>query len=222
MMRERFRQEYTATVEFFVAKALRCAEISTWAEAREFFQTSTCCNWVYVILFSNQDWTYAFGTASKDGRKLKNSGLFQRKLTGKYDRRGEYLMLRQIYGSAHQIRLFEIEDARKSEGERVREICGDNASGGTCLSGFAVHDRDSIVREIFDRFKMTVRYRHLFPRHARLFEEFIYDFYLAKLKHPHRNASFHHGDCMEPNFLGRTLARNDIEEAVALALDVEF
>jgi hypothetical protein len=219
-MSEKFRREYQDTLEFFSSVALRSATIRTWADARVFLTGSAYPNWVYVVLFSDADWIYSFGTASNDGTRLKKTGLLQRKLTGKYDRRGDYLMLKAIYGSP-VILLFEVEEAVKAEQERRSQIYSGNRKGA-CLRGFVCEDRDSITREIVRRFRSTNRYRNLQPHHARLFDEFIDGFYLAKLKHPHRNATFYYGDCMEPNFIGRTLGRIDIEEAVSIALDVEF
>ncbi|MEO5971154.1 MAG: hypothetical protein ABIQ95_14595 [Bdellovibrionia bacterium] len=216
-----FKTEYLETMNFFDSRSVRNTSVNTWKDVRTFVGEAAHKAWVYVILFSEQDWIYSWGTASGRGDRLKKTGLLHPKLTGKYDRRGDYLMLKAIYGPPI-FTVFEIENAVEAEQERRLQIYRGKRMG-SCFRGFLSDDRDSITIEVFEKFKTTARYQDLEDTQQRIFEEFIVKFYLAKLRHPvNLNRTFYYGDCLEPHFLARTLSRPDIEEVVALALNVEF
>jgi hypothetical protein len=187
---------------------------------REFRERCTYRQWVYLIEFSNG--VYAWGSASNDGARLAKTGLLQRKLTGKYDRRGDYLMLRAIYGTP-QIDAFEYKSAATGpEQEWLAQLHGGAAHRGPCIVGLKAANRDGMTREIFEMFKCTDRW-HQAPRDDQLrFTEFIEQVYLARLRHPKNpKRTFFYGDCMEPKFL-QTIGKGELERPIERLLDVRF
>ena len=183
-----------------------------------FIKKSTFKSWIYFIQFTEN--IYAWGTASKDAKRIRKTSLFNSKLTGKYDRRGEYLMLKEIYGMPKVI-LFECEHAFEIEQQRRSVIYKSNRLGA-CFRGFTSNDRKGITLEIYESFKMIEKFKELTNDEKKLFDEFIHQYYLGKLRHPTRNASFYFGDCLEPNFLDKTLKRDDLIPVIEKALSVRF
>lgn len=195
--------------------------IASAAQWRKMAKNSHHKQWVYVIDFTETK--CAWGTASNKGDRLIKSGLLQSNLTGKYNRRGDYLMLRIIYGQP-AITVYEFScDAKIPEQEFRKMFHGQTGKGSSCYIGFANSDRDSITSEIFEQFKGTDSYKQPPDSDKKLFDEFLMDFYLAKLKHPiNPKRTFYYGDCMEPNFIRKTLNRPDIADAVGRILSVQF
>ena len=210
--------EYLDTFNFFKTNSIRHSHVQTESDVKSFLKSSSVFNWIYLIKFSND--IYAWGTASKNGSRLRKTSLFNRKLTGKYDRRGDYLMLIAVYGQP-EVTLFEIPNAVGIEQERRRTLYGSDRLGA-CFRGFSKDDRTSITLEVYELFKSSSLYNALTETERKIFDEFIYSYYLGKLKHPHRNATFYFGDCLEPNFLDKTLGRSDFIPVIEKALDVKF
>lgn len=212
--------EYLETFDFFKTRSSSSSIVHTWEESRNFFRASLYKDWIYLIGFTPE--VYAWGTASKLGDRLKKTGLLQSKLTGKYDRRVDYLMLKILYGNP-VIHLFEFDNkAREVEQERRVQFYG-NTSKGACIRGFRSISRDLIAREIYEEFCTSDHYQNLPVEDQVLFQEFVEKFWLNKLKHPDNpTRTFYYGDCLEPNFISRTLNRPDIAGVVERVLGVEF
>ena len=201
------------------ASQVRHQEITQKRDWQEFITTSQNEQWVYVIEFSEA--ISAWGTASGKGNRFIKSGLLQSNLTGKYDRRGDYMMLKKIYGQP-KITVFELScDATIPEQKLRLQIHGHTGRGSACYIGFQNRDRDGITTEIYSLFKENDAYKRSTDNHRVLFDEFIRNFYLARLRHPQNpKRTFYYGDCMEPNFIRRTLNRPDLADAVCAILGV--
>lgn len=210
--------EYNETLTFFEKEANRSVSITDWQQARTFFTESTYKEWIYLIRFT--DSIYAWGTASGNGDRLKKSGLLQRKVTGKYDRRVDYQMLKLIYG-APTITLFEMPDNAVAIEQCRRGQIYDGTTKGPCMRGFVKHTRDSIAIEIYEKFKTSAHYVAQTAADKNTFDEFVIKYWLGKLRHPHRNASFYYGDVLEPGFLGRTLERPDLVPVIERMLQID-
>lgn len=212
--------EFEQTLDFFLQRSISNAIVRSWDDCQKFISNSNNKDWVYLIKFSET--IYAWGTASKDGKRLRKTNLFHEKLSGKYDRKVDYLMLKIKYGQP-TVQIFEFNmNAREVEQERRVSFYGRTASGA-CLRGFTAGNREMIAKEIFDLFKTTDHYLQLDVTYKNLFDEFVSDFWLAKLKHPINPArTFYYGDCLEPNFLSRTLSRPDLIPIIEKTLKVKF
>lgn len=186
---------------------------------RRFAKSNPNKQWVYVLAFSDD--VCAWGTASGNGERLIKTGMLQKRFVGKYDRRVDYCMLKLIYRPP-EIAVFEFNcDARGSEQE-LRSRIWSAAVKGPCVVGIPCTDRDSMSRTIFGWFKKTGHWRESLQSDRDLFDEFFERYFLAKLRHPRRSASFYYGDCTEPGFLDRTFQRSDLVEAVERILGVDF
>ncbi|MBI2522471.1 MAG: hypothetical protein HYV97_18770 [Bdellovibrio sp.] len=166
---------------------------------------------------------YAWGTASDLGQRLRKASVFHQKLSGKYDRRVDYLMLKMIF-DLHSVHLFECKNnAISIEQSRRTAIYGATAKGA-CIRGLINSTRAAIATEIYEMFKTTSHYQNnLNAIERKLFDEFVFSFWLAKLKHPTNPArTFYYGDCLEPGFIHRTLARPDLIPVIEKALNVKF
>ncbi len=210
--------ELQESFDVFNKVSLRSQEVKTESEVKRFIDSSKILSWIYFIEFSKD--IYAWGTATKNGARIRKTSLFNSKLTGKYDRRGDYLMLKTVSGMP-KITLFEVNDAVAIEQTRRNQIYAGQRIGA-CFRGFKSSDRDSITLEIYEMYKASNAFKTLAPNEVKLFDEFIRAFYLGKLRHPNRNASFYYGDCMEPNFLDRTLGRYDLIPVIEKALSIKF
>lgn len=170
--------------------------------------------WVYLIDFSGN--AYAFGTASGNGERLVKSGLLQPKVIGKYDRRVEYLMLRKMHGPP-EVTVYEFEiSASIPEQAWRRRLYGHVQRGSACLRGFRAGDRDGIAREVLGNFRQCAHYRAISQDDRRVFEEFVEEVLLKKLRHPDpekRKRTFYYGDSLEPGFFA-TIGRPHLEPAV--------
>jgi hypothetical protein len=129
-------------------------------------------------------------------------------------------MLMAAFGKP-SVYLFEVAKAVLIEQQLLSEIYHDSKRTA-CFYGFNNRDRNSIVYEIVEIFKRTEKFKKLNMREKELFDDFIHNFYLAKLRHPKRNAKFLYGDCLEPKFLDITLGRQDLIPVIEKALSVHF
>ena len=167
--------EYTETFNFFKSHSRRSGQITNEQESRDFYQKSTSRQWIYLIRFSET--VYASGTQTNSGDRLRKSSFLNSKLTGKYDRRVDYLMLRAIHGQP-EIWLFEIEgDAETVEQQRRKKFYGHTRRGSACFRGFANNDRESISKEIYQKFKKTQTYGAMSEGEQDKFNDFFVNFF---------------------------------------------
>ena len=174
--------------------------------------------YVYLIKWS-QDEVFSWGTMSKKSNRIRKSSLLNPKLTGKYDRRVDYLMLNKIYG-LERVYLFKFstqEESRYHENyikiQNNQRFCYSKVLGGS---------RDEISSNIYKLFKGTEWYSSIDEKLKVDFNEFFYDVYLNKSRHPlNPKRTFFYGDCLEPKFL-RTIKKGYLEMAVEEVLIVKF
>lgn len=174
--------------------------------------------YVYLIKW-NEDEIYSWGTMSKKSNRIRKSSLFNRKLTGKYDRRVDYLMLNRIYGFEN-LWLFEFPSQEQSR--HFESVVKNIKNQKFCYSELLGSNREEISRNIYNQFIQTEWFSN-FNRHIQCsFEEFFEDVYLKKLRHPKNpSRTFFYGDCLEPKFLN-TINKDYLESSVELVLDVVF
>jgi hypothetical protein len=209
-------------VGYLKQNSIRSAVVADMDQVNQFLKTSKHKGWVYLIRFNGAQDRFAWGTTSKAGKRIRNSCIFDSKLTGKYDRRVDYLMLKQIHG-LKSVHLFECRGNEVEVEEGLRQVLQPGTSRGPCMSGFVAKDRDGIAREILGEFKKISGYARMSAQEQALFLEFCESFWLGKLKHPTKpKRTFYYGDCLEPNFIGRTLSRADLEPVIERALQVRF
>ena len=148
--------------------------------------------------------------------RIRKSSILNKKLTGKYDRRVDYLMLLKIHGF-ESIYLFEMNNTRHHE----KHICNE-LKQKHCFYGIKGNNRDEISKTLYSKFKLTEWYSEFNEDDQRLFNEFFYEIFLGKMKHPENpNRTFYYGDCLEPKFLPK-INKEYLEPVIEKILDVNF
>jgi hypothetical protein len=130
-------------------------------------------------------------------------------------------MLRVILGPP-EIVVFEFKGKATDPEQEWRRHISRNGSLRPCIVGLAAGTRDEMTLAVFGGLQRHPAWRAASKDTQQLYQEFIGDFYLAKLVHPTRAATFHYGDCTEPGFLDRTKGRPDLVQAIETLLDVDF
>ena len=206
---------FTDILEYFKENAEGWVIGATESELKSFLTDDF---YVYLIKW-NQDEIFSWGTMSKKSNRIRKSSLLNPKLTGKYDRRVDYLMLNKIYGleSVHLFRFLTQEVSRYHE-----DYIKVQNSQRFCYSKVLGDNRDEISRNIYTLFKGTDWYNSIDKKLQDDFNEFFYKVYLNKSRHPlNPRRTFFYGDCLEPKFL-RTIGRGKLETSVEKILDVKF
>jgi hypothetical protein len=207
--------------KFFAKHTCRRIEVREWSDWLRFKKESANRQWIYLYRFENGvlPIVEAWGTSAKTNDRLRKAGLFHRKLAGKYDRRVDLLMLREIYGMP-KVWVFEASNdtkAREIEGEFCRK-CNQKH----CYSGFSGTAREEISREIIAEFEETRHWRELCEPDRIGFKRYLSEVFFRRRTHPRNpNRMFNFGDSLEPGFL-RELGFRDLEPAIERALRVEF
>lgn len=132
-------------------------------------------------------------------------------------------MLKILFGEP-EVHLFEMNNnAVEIEQLRRKYFYGSTAKGA-CIRGVKSINRIEISLEIFSLFKESQFYiESLDDKEKKAFEDFVKNYWLAHLKHPKNlTRTFYFGDCLEPNFLDRTLGRTDLIPVIEKALKVKF
>ena len=117
---------YKEVIKFFNLNSKECYAISCEEEMKKVINKNQ--KYIYFIHWSHQD-IYSWGTMSGSSNRLRKSSIMNKKLTGKYDRRVDYLMLLKIYG-------FEKIEARVPKMVSFISECVGSHSTATCN----VHD----------------------------------------------------------------------------------
>ncbi|MFC2109339.1 hypothetical protein ACFLSU_02095 [Bacteroidota bacterium] len=157
----------------------------------------------------------ASGSMASD--RVRKSSIFNSKLTGKYDRRVDYLMLKKIYGLP-KVYLFEVSDKATKYENYIKDVfCQKH-----CWHGFLGINREEISREILDEFIGTNHYSKLENSDKVLFNEYLEKVFFTKRKHPiNPKRTFCWGDSLEPKFL-KTIKMSYLEPVIERVLDVHF
>ena len=204
---------YKEAIEFFNLNSRECYTISCEEKMKQVINKNK--KYIYFIHWSQQD-IYSWGTMSGSSNRLRKSSIMNKKLTGKYDRRVDYLMLLKIY-SFEKIYLFENQESTKYE----KMLCN-KLEQKHCYHGLKGINRDQISRNLYSKFKETLWFKKFNKNDTNYFDEFFNDVFLAKLKHPKNpKRTFYYGDSLEPKFL-RTIGKEYLEPSVEKILDVNF
>ena len=207
--------DYSDTIEYLKNSSLSFFDCKSEEEFKQKYNGNYS---IYLIKWKKEN-VFTWGTMSPKSNRIRKSSIFNKKLTGKYDRRVDYLMLNKIYG-VEKVFIFQFgcnEESLKHEG-----IIKYSMNQKFCYSGIDGNDRDEISTNIYNKFKKTNWFSKYDDKTKKLFEEFFYDVFLGKLKHPNNpKRTFYYGDCLEPKFL-KTIEKNFLEPVVENVLDVRF
>lgn len=179
-------------IKFFEKESINSFSFSTELEMKNLINRNF--KYLYLILWS-EDNIYSWGTMSGKSNRIRKSSILNRKLTGKYDRRVDYLMLKKIYG-LKKVYLFEFLDPLIKEKELKRIFTQNH-----CYHGLNGKNRDEISKSksIYERFKGTNWFKKIDIDTKNLFDDFFFNVFLGKLKHPENpKRTFYYGDCLEP------------------------
>jgi len=214
--------DFTDAFRFLQAGAADSREVKEWSDWLSFRADSDSRQWVYLYRFTPR--VFAWGTATGTGARLRNPCMFHDTLTGKYDRRVDYLMLRLIHA----------ETGRRIPRAWVFNYLGRAADieralmkhfgQSHCFRGFpAACCRRDISRSIHAAFRQTKHYGlQLKAEERRGFEEFMREVFFAEPARQNlKGVPFKFGDALEPKFL-RDIGFEHLEGAVGAALDVKF
>ncbi|RKG72680.1 hypothetical protein [Corallococcus terminator] len=206
--------EFEASRRFLEHESCRSEQIADHEAWRRFKAESKVREWIYLCRFS--EGIYAWGTCSNTNDRVRKSSLFKPKLTGKYDRRVDYLMLKLIHG-APRLWAFEATGATRTE-RRLMKSFGQRH----CYRGLPGSDRDEISRGIVERFRCTPHYERLGPTTRAGFERYLSEVFFARRRHPtNPKRKFNWGDSLEPGFL-RLIGLGELEGPVEEAFLVRF
>lgn len=193
-------------------------ELKVWSEWLSFKGTSKSQQWLYLYHFAPS--IFAWGTTTNSSNRLRCASLFHTKLTGKYDRRVDYLMLKIIFG------MLAVWVFKCNQGEKATDIEGVLRNyfdeQAHCYRGFHGQNRKEISEEIYKKFQYTPHYLSL-PIETRTdFERFMTEVFFAFRKHPKNSRrTFYWGDSLEPGFLPK-IGLGTLESAVEATLRVKF
>jgi len=206
--------EFEASRRFLERESRRSAQIADPEAWRRFKAESERREWIYLWRFS--EGIYAWGTCSNANDRVRKSSLLDSKLTGKYDRRVDYQMLKLIHGDP-RLWAFEANGATEIE-RRLRTSFGQSH----CYRGLPGSDREEISRGIVERFRRTPHYDRLGPATRAGFERYLSEVFFARRRHPTKpKRRFYWGDSLEPGFL-RLIGLGEFEAPVEEALRVRF
>ena len=206
--------KYIESLEYLKLNSLSYFECKTEKEFKEKYDNS---NSVYLIKWKKGE-VFNWGTMGPNSNRVRKSSVLNNFLTGKYDRRVDYLMFHKIFGlEIVYIFKFNSRDDSRFHEKTIRL----SKNQRHCFSGIEGNNRDEISINIYSIFKQTEWYNQFDVKLKNQFDEFFYEVFLGNLKHPRRNVSFKHGDVLEPKFL-RTIGREYLEPVIEQVLDVKY
>lgn len=202
---------------FLATHTSRAAHVTSWSDWTTFRATSESPQWVYIYAFTARK--FAWGTTAGKSDRLRRACMFNEQLTGKYDRRVDYLMLKVLHGMP-SVTVFECRP--DDEATDIEGLLREQFRQHHCYRGFEGATRRDISEEIHAAFRRSAHYRALPATTRRDFETFMAKVFYAHRRHPKNpKRTFFWGDCLEPRFL-RTLGLGHLEAAVEAALRVRF
>lgn len=206
---------YNDTLEYLKSESISYFDCVTEVEFNERYNKS---NFIYLIKWNKED-VFNWGTMTTNSNRIRRSSLLNKKLTGKYDRRVDYLLLHKIFG----LEILSLFEFKTNEESRFHEgVIKKSKNQKHCFSGIEGANRVDISNHLYKLFKKTEWFLQFDDSLKVLFNEFFYDVFLGKLKHPNNSKrTFYYGDSLEPKFL-RTINKQYLEEPVEKILDVYF
>ena len=172
---------------------------------------------LYLIVWNLNDSIFSWGTMSGSSDRIRNSSILNKKLTGKYDRRVDYLMLKKIE-SLETIYLFQTNKKATILESKIK----DKLNVNSCFYGLDGINRDEISQNLYSKFKLTNHYIKQTESDKKNFDLFFYEIFLGKKRHPDNpQRTFFYGDCLEPGFL-KKIGYRYLEPSIENILDVFF
>lgn len=184
---------------------------------RAFKKRNQAGQFLYLYRFGRT--IFAWGTSTGTNDRVRKACMFDSTLTGKYDRRVDFLMLRLIHRDFEAWAFCTRGHARTVEATLRRRF-----EQSHCYRGFPnACCRFSISRSIHAAFRRTGHYRRLGERDRRGFEQFMREVFFARrpLRKKPNGVTFKYGDTLEPWFL-REIGHPQLEPAIEAALKVRF
>ena len=173
--------------------------------------------YLYFIVWSYPKEIYSWGTMSGKSNRIRKSSILNPKLTGKYDRRVDYLMLLSICGF-EDVYLFETNEHPRVVEQSLKDINGTKY----CYHGLEGHNRDDISRNLYMQFKYSAQYADASQDKRDRFDEYMEEVFFQKMRHPKNpKRAFFYGDSLEPGFLN-TIGKAYLEESIEEILKVKF
>lgn len=206
---------FNQTLDYLKEKSISFFECISEIEFKSRYEKSYS---IYVIKWKKQD-VFNWGTMSPNNNRIRLSSIFNNKLTGKYDRRVDYLMLKKIFGLEKVIIFkFNTRDETLIHERKIKT----SKNQLFCFSGIDGENRHEISKNIYKSFVETKWFKSFEQKDKKLFDEFFSDVFLGKLRHPKNpKRTFYYGDCLEPKFLV-TINKEYLEDSVEKVLDVRF
>jgi len=173
--------------------------------------------YVYFIIWDESQEIFSWGTTSGKSDRLRKSSLLNSKLTGKYDRRVDYLMLKIIYGNP-KIFIFEMPQTATI----FETFLKNHFRQLHCWIGLNGKDRKDISKGIIQEFQNTNHFKNLLITDKIEFEDYLNNVYFAKRVHPKNpKRTFYWGDSLEPNFLP-VINCGHYEQTIEKVLNVKY
>lgn len=187
---------------------------SLQSDLKEFLEKES--KYLYIIIWSEENEIFSWGTMSRNSDRIRKSSLLNKKLTGKYDRRVDYLMLKKLYPK-FKLKVYKTEKSLILE-NHLKQVFNQKH----CHKGILGNNRDDISKFIYSLFKDSEHYKIQSESDKILFEEFFMTIFLGKVRHPSNpKRTFYWGDCLEPKFL-RRIGQERFEPVIERVLDVNF
>lgn len=206
---------YQESIGYLKSNSISFFECKSEKEFKEKYEKSYS---IYLIKWKGEE-IFNWGTMSPNSNRIRKSSIFNKKLTNKYDRRVDYLMFHKIFG-LENVFIFKFET--KEDTIFHEGVIKSSKNQLFCFSGVEGKNRDEISNNIYKMFKETDWFKRFDNSLKNLFDEFFYEVFLGKLKHPiNPKRTFYYGDCLEPKFL-RTINKEYLENPVEKILDVHF
>jgi hypothetical protein len=203
------------SLDYLRQSCVESKDIQINEDWRSFKKTSG--QYVYFIIWNESDEIFSWGTTSGASDRIRKSSLLNDKLTGKYDRRVDYLMLKIIYGNPNII-VFEM----PKKATEYETFLKNHFSQRHCWNGLTGTDRNEISKGIIQDFEKTEHFANLSAIDQKEFKNYLSDVFFAKRVHPKNpKRTFYWGDSLEPNFLP-IINCSHYEKAIEKALKVKF
>ena len=177
-----------------------------------------------VYLLSWQQNLGAWGTSSFSTNRLRKSSVFGQPLSGKYDRRVDYLMANQIWGFPS---VWVFPAATKSAAEAaekgVLHLLG-RRTGCHCFFGNEVgrlDNREEVSRRLWTAFQEHESWLSLRETSRIGFRRYMDAIYFCPNEQHVGGRSFRYGDSLEPGYI-RPRVTQEVLDGIENALEVQF
>ena len=213
-------EDYKKAFEYLKSQSSNFNEISEERVLKHVIKESKSKRFVYLIRWGQN--RFCWGTMAGNCSRLRKTSIFNSKLTGKYDRRLDYLMLKEIHKNDFTVHLFEFTNDEKYYEQYLK----DQFNQRHCYRGFTGIDRNEISKEIIKEFRNSNHFKTVDKDKVLLFEQYIKDIYFnesrCQLTINNKRRTWRWGDSLEPGFISKKLGLAELEEGIEAVLKVQF